>query len=185
MSESTGGQQPPSASTSISRREFVTTAAAAGAGVMIVPRTVLGRGFQAPSDTVNVATVGIQPVPVLHGARPVLGFRFGSFAYLTDCNRLADEAWDLLGGLDVLILDALRHRPHPTHFSVGEALQVVERLRPQQTYLTHICHDLPHDATNKSLPPGVELGYDGLTFAFEAAPAFAAAAADKPGTPWT
>jgi phosphoribosyl 1,2-cyclic phosphate phosphodiesterase len=125
----------------------------------------------------NVGSVGIQPVPVFHGARPILGFRFGSFAYLTDCNRLADEAWPLLEGVDVLILDALRHRPHPTHFSVAAALQVVERVKPRRTYFTHICHDLPHEATNASLPRGVELAYDGLALTIEAGPAFSAAEA--------
>lgn len=120
----------------------------------------------------NVGAIGIQPVPVYHGSRPILGFRFGSFAYLTDCNRLADDAWDLLGDLDVLILDALRHRSHPTHFTVAEALHVVERVKPRQTYFTHICHDLPHAATNAALPAGVELAYDGLTFAMKAAPAW-------------
>jgi phosphoribosyl 1,2-cyclic phosphate phosphodiesterase len=119
----------------------------------------------------SVGGVGIQPVPVFHGKRPILGFRFGSFAYLTDCNRLDEAAWPLLEGLDVLILDALRHRPHPTHFTVAEALAVVERLRPRQTYFTHICHDLPHAATNAALPPGVALAYDGLTLTIEAAPA--------------
>jgi phosphoribosyl 1,2-cyclic phosphate phosphodiesterase len=120
----------------------------------------------------NIGRAGIRPVPIYHGSRRILGFRFGSFAYLTDCNRLADEAWEMLGDLDVLILDALRHRAHPTHFTVAEALQVVGRLQPRQTYLTHICHDLPHQATNQSLPAGVELGYDGLSFAIEAAPAW-------------
>lgn len=132
----------------------------------------------------NVGTIVVQPVPIYHGSRPILGFRFGSFAYLTDCNRLADEAWDMLGDLDVLILDALRHRSHPTHFTVTEALQVVERVKPRQTYFTHICHDLPHQATNASLPPGVALAYDGLTFAINAASAFAEATADKPEKPW-
>jgi len=113
--------------------------------------------------------VRVQPVPLFHGRRPVLGFRFGSFAYLTDCNRVDEAAWPLLEGLDVLILDALRHRAHPTHFTVAEALEVVARLRPRQTYFTHICHDLPHAATNAALPPGVALAYDGLTFAIEAA----------------
>jgi len=70
----------------------------------------------------------------------------------------------LLDDLDVLVLDALRHRPHPTHFTVAEAVRVVDRVKPRQTFLTHICHDLPHDATNASLPAGVELAYDGLTF---------------------
>ena len=84
--------------------------------------------------------------------------------------RLADEAWRILDGVDVLILDALRHRPHPTHFTVAEALEVVTRIKPRQTYFTHICHDLPHAETNRALPAGVELAYDGLTFEIEAAP---------------
>jgi phosphoribosyl 1,2-cyclic phosphate phosphodiesterase len=133
----------------------------------------------------NIGTVGIQPVPIFHGPRPILGFRFGSFAYLTDCSGLADEAWGLLGDLDVLILDALRHRSHPTHFTVAEALHVAERIKPRQTYFTHICHDLPHEATDASLPPGVALAYDGLTFDIQAASAFAEATADKPGNTWT
>jgi phosphoribosyl 1,2-cyclic phosphate phosphodiesterase len=106
--------------------------------------------------------VRVVPVPLMHGPRPILGFRFGSFAYLTDCNRIPDTAWPLLDGLDTLVLDALRHRPHPTHFSVAESLQVVEALRPRRTYFTHMCHDLPHGATNAALPAGVELSYDGL-----------------------
>lgn len=115
----------------------------------------------------TVDDVEVQTVPLFHGARPILGFRLGSFAYLTDCNRVPDEAWPLLEGLDVLILDALRHRPHPTHFSVGEALQVVDRVKPRQAYFTHICHDLPHAATNAALPNGVELAYDGLALQIE------------------
>ena len=104
----------------------------------------------------------VTPIPLFHGARPILGFRFGSFAYLTDCNRIADEAWPLLNDLDVLVVDALRHRQHPTHFTVAEALAVAERVKPRQTYFTHMCHDLPHAATNATLPAGVELAYDGL-----------------------
>jgi phosphoribosyl 1,2-cyclic phosphate phosphodiesterase len=131
----------------------------------------------------DVDGVVVQPVPVFHGKRPILGFRFGSLAYLTDCSRIADEAWPLLDGVDILIVDALRHRPHPTHFTVAEALQAIERVKPRQAYLTHICHDLPHAATNASLPPGVELAYDGLTLAIEveAGSAVAASAEDK----WT
>lgn len=110
----------------------------------------------------DVAGVRVVPVPLEHGPRRILGFRFGTFAYLTDCNRIPDEAWPLLDDLDVLVLDALRHRPHPTHFSVAESLEVVARLRPRQTFFTHMCHDLPHAATNAALPAGVELAYDGL-----------------------
>jgi len=131
-----------------------------GGGIPQISLTTINGAF-------NVGGVNVRTVPIFHGARPVLGFRFGSFAYLTDCNRIADEAWPLLVGLDILILDALRHRPHPTHFSVAEALQVVERVKPRQTYLTHICHDLPHAATNASLPAGVELAYDGLALPIE------------------
>jgi phosphoribosyl 1,2-cyclic phosphate phosphodiesterase len=106
--------------------------------------------------------VEVIPVPLFHGPRPILGFRFGTFAYLTDCSRIPDESWPLLDGVKTLILDALRDRPHPTHFSVGEALEVVGRLRPARTYFTHICHELPHAATCARLPRGVELAYDGL-----------------------
>lgn len=112
--------------------------------------------------------VAIRPVPLMHGSRQILGFRFGEFAYLTDTNHLPDQAWPLLDGVKTVILDALRHRPHPTHFTVAEAVAVLGRLQPRRSYLTHICHDLPHVATNESLPAGVELAYDGLVFDIEA-----------------
>ena len=104
----------------------------------------------------------IIPVPVWHGRRAILGFRVRDFAYLTDCSGIPDASWPLLEGLDTLVVDALRHRPHPTHFTVEQALQVAARLGARRTWLTHICHDLPHAATNAALPPGVELAYDGL-----------------------
>lgn len=105
----------------------------------------------------------VTPVRIFHGRRPILGFRFGSFAYLTDCNGIPEESLRQLAGLDVLVLDALRHRPHPTHYTVAEALEVVGRVQPRRTLFTHICHDLPHAATNATLPQGVELAFDGLT----------------------
>jgi phosphoribosyl 1,2-cyclic phosphate phosphodiesterase len=109
----------------------------------------------------------IVPVPLLHGPRSILGFRIGAFAYLTDCSAIPDASWPLLAGVRVLVLDALRERPHPTHFSVAEALAVVERLGPERAYFTHICHDLPHAATCARLPSGVELAYDGLVLETE------------------
>jgi phosphoribosyl 1,2-cyclic phosphate phosphodiesterase len=111
----------------------------------------------------SLGSLEIVPVPLLHGRLPVLGFRVGGFAYLTDCNRIPDESWALLRGVRVVILDALRDRPHSTHFSVAEALDVVSKLAPERAYFTHICHDLPHAATCARLPAGVELAYDGLT----------------------
>jgi len=106
--------------------------------------------------------VEIVPVPLFHGRLPVLGFRIGSFAYLTDCNRIPDESWALLEGVRTVILDALRYRPHSTHFSVDQAVEVVAQLRAERAYFTHICHDLGHADTCARLPPGVELAYDGL-----------------------
>jgi phosphoribosyl 1,2-cyclic phosphate phosphodiesterase len=101
------------------------------------------------------------PIPLMHGPMPILGFRVGAFAYLTDCNQIPTESWPLLEGVRTLVLDALRDRPHSTHFSVDEALGVVARLRPERTYFTHIAHDLSHQATCARLPAGVELAYDG------------------------
>jgi len=107
------------------------------------------------------------PVPLMHGERRILGYRLGSFAYLTDCSAVPDPSWPLLRGVSTLIVDALRERPHPTHFSLSEALAVVERLAPSRAYFTHMCHDLAHAATCARLPDGVELAYDGLAFDIE------------------
>ena len=104
----------------------------------------------------------IVPVPLLHGVLPVLGFRVGSFAYLTDCNSIPDASFDLLAGVKTLIIDALRRRPHSTHFSIDEASAAAARLGVERAWFTHISHDLGHAATNASLPTGFELAYDGL-----------------------
>ena len=104
----------------------------------------------------------VQPIPLWHGVRPILGFRFDRVAYLTDCNRLADEAWGLLEGLDVVVLDALREQPHPTHFSLDEAIEVARRIGARRTLFTHMCHHLQHEPTNARLPGGMALAYDGL-----------------------
>jgi phosphoribosyl 1,2-cyclic phosphate phosphodiesterase len=111
-----------------------------------------------------VGSATFVPVPLLHGSRTILGYRIGSFAYLTDCSGIPDSSWPLLSGVRILILDALRERPHPTHLSLEQALAVVERLEPERALFTHMCHDLPHAATCARLPPSVQLAYDGLTF---------------------
>jgi phosphoribosyl 1,2-cyclic phosphate phosphodiesterase len=102
------------------------------------------------------------PIALWHGAMPVLGFRFGNAAYLTDFSVIPEASLALLTGLDIVFLDALRHTPHPTHCTVEQALAYVERLRPRQAYFTHICHDLPHAATDAALPAHARLAYDGL-----------------------
>ena len=106
----------------------------------------------------------IVPVTVLHGYLPVTGYRFGRFAYVTDCSLIPDESMALLQDLDVLILDALRYREHPTHFNIPQALAIIARLRPRHAYLTHLTHDIMHSRDGRELPDGVELAYDGLTF---------------------
>ncbi len=105
----------------------------------------------------------IIPVPMMHGDLSVFGYRIRDFAYLTDVSRIPDESYPLLADLDVLVIDALRPEPHPTHFSLGEALAEVERIGPGRTYLTHLSHHMGHETINKGLPSGVELAYDGLT----------------------
>jgi phosphoribosyl 1,2-cyclic phosphate phosphodiesterase len=110
----------------------------------------------------TIGGLDVQPIPLWHGRRPILGFRFGRFAYLTDCNRLDDQAWPLLEGLDVVVLDALRVRPHPTHFSLDEAIDTARRIGARDTWFTHMCHDLGHEATCARLPDGMSLAYDGL-----------------------
>jgi phosphoribosyl 1,2-cyclic phosphate phosphodiesterase len=108
----------------------------------------------------------VVPIPLLHARFDVFGFRFGDVAYCTDVNLIPDKSWPLLQGLRVLVLDALRPRPHPGHFSVDEALAVIARVKPERAYLTHMGHELDHEPTNRLLPAGVELAYDGLSFNF-------------------
>jgi phosphoribosyl 1,2-cyclic phosphate phosphodiesterase len=103
----------------------------------------------------------ILPVPIMHGTRPILGYRIGRFAYLTDCSAIPESSLPLLEGLDLLVLGALRYRPHPSHFTVDQALAAARLVGARQTLFTHMCHDLGHAATCASLPPGIQLAYDG------------------------
>jgi phosphoribosyl 1,2-cyclic phosphate phosphodiesterase len=109
------------------------------------------------------------PITVLHGDAEIIGFRFGSAAYLTDFSEIPERSMPALEGLDVIFLDALRRTPHPTHSTVDNSLQLVERLKPKRAFFTHICHDLPHVETNQTLPEHVRLAYDGLTLEFDIA----------------
>lgn len=111
----------------------------------------------------SIGTEEIVPVPIWHGERPILGFRVGRFAYLTDCSGIPDASWERLQGLEVAVIGALRERPHPTHFSLDQALEAARRIGARQTYFTHMCHDLPHAATCERLPANATLAYDGLT----------------------
>jgi phosphoribosyl 1,2-cyclic phosphate phosphodiesterase len=118
------------------------------------------------SEPFTVLGQEVVPVPLVHAHFDVFGFRFGDVAYCTDVNKIPEPSWGLLEGLRVLVLDALRDRPHPAHFSLDEAVEVISQLRPDRAYLTHMGHELEHEATNRRLPPNVELAYDGLKFSF-------------------
>ncbi|MGH9522556.1 MAG: MBL fold metallo-hydrolase [Terriglobales bacterium] len=107
------------------------------------------------------------PVPLMHGDAEICGFRIGSAAYLTDFSEIPAASEPMLRGLDILILDALRRKPHPTHSTVENSLAIIDRLQPRRAFFTHMCHDLGHEATNASLPADVRLSYDGLKLEFE------------------
>lgn len=101
------------------------------------------------------------PIPLMHGAMPVLGFRVGRMAYCTDVSAIPESSYPLLEDLDVLVLDALQYKKHTTHFSVEEAIAEARKIGAKQTLFTHIAHALPHEATNRDLPEGMRLSFDG------------------------
>lgn len=105
----------------------------------------------------------ILPITLTHGRWIVQGFRLGPLVYVTDAKGISDESKDLMRGADVLVINALRARPHPTHLSLGEALEVVREVHPRQAYIVHVSHEISHAAVSDSLPHGVSLAYDGLT----------------------
>jgi phosphoribosyl 1,2-cyclic phosphate phosphodiesterase len=118
--------------------------------------------FRPVFGPLKIAGLTVIPVPLRHGRLTVLGYRIGAMAYATDCNEIPPASRALLQDLDLLILDALRFTPHPTHFTLPEALAVVADLRPRRTLLTHISHEIDHATVSATLPAGVELAYDGL-----------------------
>lgn len=137
-----------------------------------------GYAFKAPDPTLNVfrphlhhrpirgpfeiAGVTWTPVPLLHGTAPVLGFRAGNLAYCTDVSAIPDPSFDLLKGLDVLVLDALQWKAHTTHFNIPHAIEMAARIGATKTYFTHIAHGVSHARDEAKLPPGVHFAYDGL-----------------------
>jgi len=107
------------------------------------------------------------PVTIMHGKNPVLGFRFGSAAYLTDHSDIPEKSCAQLQDLDVLFLDALRYKPHPTHSTVQHSIETVAKLMPRRAFFTHICHDVQHERAESALPPHIRLAYDGLEITWE------------------
>jgi phosphoribosyl 1,2-cyclic phosphate phosphodiesterase len=119
------------------------------------------------NQTAEVHGATFQRLPLLHGNLEVAGFRFGSAAYLTDMSSIPEASLPLLEGLDVMIVDALRPQPHPSHAAIPESLQWVERIRPRQAWFTHMSHEVDHEETEKGFPANVRLAYDGLRIPFE------------------
>ena len=107
-------------------------------------------------------SVDVVPIDAYHGSIPVLGFRVGDFAYITDTNHIPETSLPLLNGLDVLVIDALRHKPHRSHFSISEAIEVSNRINPTRTYFTHMTHGLMHAEEDEKLPETISFAYDGL-----------------------
>jgi phosphoribosyl 1,2-cyclic phosphate phosphodiesterase len=124
-----------------------------------IPKLEVNLIDEAPFDVLGLR---FEPIPLRHGLDTIFGFRFANAAYLTDHNEVPESSMQKLRGLDVLFLDALRHKPHPTHSTVAASIATAQALQPRRTFFTHICHDLPHAATEASLPPGIFMAYDGL-----------------------
>ncbi|MEM1041826.1 MAG: MBL fold metallo-hydrolase [Bacteroidota bacterium] len=123
--------------------------------------------FTVPSRYDAEAAVTVEPLEAFHGDLPVLGYRVGRFAYLTDVNRIPEATFEKLVALDVLVLDGLRREPHPTHFTFDEAVAAARRIGARQTYFIHMTHGALHAEIDAELPDGIALGYDGLTFSVE------------------
>lgn len=114
------------------------------------------------TEPFEILGAAIVPIPVWHGSMPVLGYRLGPFALVTDVKSIPESSWELLRGVQVLVLSALRYRPHPTHFNFEEAIEAARRIGAARTWFTHIAHDVDHAKLAVDLPPGMEVAYDGL-----------------------
>jgi len=118
-----------------------------------------------PLHSLELGGVTVMPLRVYHGTLPIVAYKFGEkFAYVTDVNRIPEETWPYLEGLDVLMLDAVRREAHDTHFNLDEALAVIEKLKPKLALLTHLSHDYDYEETNRELPSNVRLAYDNMVF---------------------
>jgi phosphoribosyl 1,2-cyclic phosphate phosphodiesterase len=124
--------------------------------------------FTVVEEPFDLFGVRVTPVELQHGRITATGWRIGNAAYLTDCNGIPPRSMELLQGLDLMVIDGLRPRPHPTHFSIPEAVAVAQQLRPKLTLLTHLTHEVDHAKVSAELPPGVELAYDGQVIELDA-----------------
>ena len=127
----------------------------------------LVRFYKKKNKKFRIRNTEIIPIEVYHGRIKIYGFRIGNFAYITDCSRIEQIEMEKLYGLDILVINALRKRPHPTHFNLEQATHIAKLLKPKKTYFTHITHDLMHNETNAELPKNIKLAYDGQCFTID------------------
>ena len=118
-------------------------------------------------ETCLIEGVGFELFPLIHGNLTVTGFRVGEIGYATDFNIFTERAAKVLEGVKYLFIDGLRYEPHPTHLTIPQAIEIAQRLKAEKTYIIHTTHTIDYDEVNASLPPGIELGYDGLTIQCE------------------
>lgn len=116
------------------------------------------------NEKFKLGNVEIIPIECLHGNLKIFGYRINNFAYITDGSAISDDELKKLEGLKVLVINALRIRPHPTHFNLQQAIEIAKKVKPKKTYFTHLTHDILHDKINSTLPKGIELAYDGIEF---------------------
>ena len=123
-----------------------------------------------PGAGIELFGATFQRIPVIHGREIITGYRFGSAAYLTDMSDIPAESLPFLQDLDILILDALRPQPHPSHSHLSKSVDFVTQLKPRRAFFTHMSHELEHEATEAALPANIHLAYDGLKLEFDIAP---------------
>ena len=114
-------------------------------------------------ETINFSELKVKPLEIDHGSLKIIGYKFNNSAYITDCNNIPEKTEPELRNLDLLILNALRYKPHPTHFNFEEAIKNVQRLKPKRVLFTHMNHEVDHETANNELPSPIELAYDGMT----------------------
>jgi phosphoribosyl 1,2-cyclic phosphate phosphodiesterase len=116
-----------------------------------------------PLEGITIGGLEIIPIPLIHGCREVYGYRIGSFAYLSDCRRIPEESYEKLKDVEIVVIDALRYREHPTHMNIEQAIESATRIGAKLVYLTHLSHDIDHEILENSLPSHMHPAYDGLT----------------------
>ncbi|MDA3901442.1 MAG: MBL fold metallo-hydrolase [Spirochaetes bacterium] len=132
-----------------------------GGGVSSLENHVVQPGIDFQASGFNIV-----PIPVMHGKLPIYGYRIGDLAYITDCSYISDESFELVRGVKVLVLGALRYQEHPTHFNLDQAVEAAKKIGANQTWFVHSAHNLEHDKVNSELPDNINLAYDGLCVRF-------------------